>query len=33
MNIIIDPTENVYPMIHAGAGHNEMQMSPASEMI
>ncbi len=33
MNIVIDPEENVYPMIHAGKGHNEMQLSPNSEMI
>jgi acetolactate synthase-1/2/3 large subunit len=33
MDVIIDPTENVYPMIQAGKGHHEMQLSPASEMI
>ncbi len=33
MDIIIDPTENVYPMIAAGKGHHEMHLSPASEMI
>ena len=33
MDVIIDPTENVYPMIQAGKGHHEMQLSPQSEMI
>jgi acetolactate synthase I/II/III large subunit len=33
MDVIVDPTENVYPMIQAGKGHHEMQLSPASEMI
>ncbi|MGD2116756.1 MAG: acetolactate synthase 3 large subunit [Chromatiales bacterium] len=33
MDVIIDPTENVYPMIQAGKGHHEMQLSPSSEMI
>jgi len=33
MNIIVDPTENVYPMIKAGKGHHEMDLSPSSEMI
>ncbi|MGV6827668.1 MAG: acetolactate synthase 3 large subunit [bacterium] len=28
MNIVIDPEENVYPMIEAGKGHHEMHMSP-----
>ena len=28
MNVIVDPEENVYPMIEAGKGHNEMYMSP-----
>lgn len=28
MNVIIDPEENVYPMIEAGKGHHEMYMSP-----
>ena len=28
MNVIIDPEENVYPMIEAGKGHHEMHMSP-----
>ncbi len=29
LDIVIDPTENVYPMIEAGKGHHEMAMSPA----
>ncbi len=33
MDVIVDPTENVYPMIQAGKGHHEMQLSPDSEMI
>lgn len=28
LDIITDQTENVYPMIQAGKGHNEMHMSP-----
>ena len=28
MDVIIDPEENVYPMIEAGKGHHEMQLSP-----
>ena len=28
MDIIIDPEENVYPMIEAGKGHHEMCLSP-----
>jgi acetolactate synthase-1/2/3 large subunit len=28
MNIIIDPEENVYPMIKANAGHHEMHLPP-----
>ncbi len=28
MDVIVDPTENVYPMIIAGKGHHEMQLSP-----
>jgi hypothetical protein len=26
--LLTDQTENVYPMIAAGAGHNEMVMKP-----
>ena len=33
MDVVIDPTENVYPMIQAGKGHHEMELSPSSEMI
>ncbi|HCY13321.1 MAG TPA: biosynthetic-type acetolactate synthase large subunit [Gammaproteobacteria bacterium] len=29
LDFITDQTENVYPMISAGAGHNEMQLNPA----
>jgi acetolactate synthase I/II/III large subunit len=29
MDVIVDPTENVYPMIMAGKGHHEMQLSPS----
>lgn len=29
MDIIVDPTENVYPMIAAGKGHHEMQLAPS----
>ena len=28
MDVLVDPTENVYPMIAAGKGHHEMQLSP-----
>jgi len=28
MDVVIDPAENVYPMIEAGKGHHEMHMSP-----
>ena len=28
MNVLVDPEENVYPMIEAGKGHHEMHMSP-----
>ncbi|RMG37956.1 MAG: acetolactate synthase 3 large subunit [Gammaproteobacteria bacterium] len=28
MDIVVDPEENVYPMIEAGKGHHEMHMSP-----
>ncbi len=33
LDIIVDPTENVYPMIQAGKGHHEMYFSPASELV
>ncbi|WP_338114092.1 acetolactate synthase 3 large subunit [Thiorhodococcus mannitoliphagus] len=29
MDVIVDPTENVYPMIAAGKGHHEMHLSPS----
>ena len=29
MDFITDQTENVYPMIAAGAGHNEMHLKPS----
>jgi acetolactate synthase-1/2/3 large subunit len=28
MDIVVDPSENVYPMIEAGKGHHEMHLSP-----
>ena len=31
LDVITDQTENVYPMIQAGAGHNEMQVSPVQQ--
>ena len=33
MDVVIDPTENVYPMIEAGKGHHEMYLSPESELV
>ncbi len=33
MDVIVDPTENVYPMIEAGKGHHEMYLSPESELV
>jgi len=32
LDIIVDPTENVYPMIAAGKGHHEMHLSPEREL-
>ena len=32
MDFMIDPSENVYPMIEAGKGHHEMRMNPAREL-
>ncbi|EGV16738.1 acetolactate synthase 3 large subunit [Thiocapsa marina] len=29
MDVIVDPTENVYPMIAAGKGHHEMHLAPS----
>jgi acetolactate synthase-1/2/3 large subunit len=31
MDFITDQTENVYPMIAGGAGHNEMHLKPTSD--
>jgi acetolactate synthase-1/2/3 large subunit len=33
MDVVVDPTENVYPMIEAGKGHHEMHLSPESELV
>ncbi len=33
VDIKVDPTENVYPMIAAGKGHHEMYLSPGSELV
>ncbi len=33
MDVVVDPAENVYPMIEAGKGHHEMHLSPASELV
>ena len=30
-DIVVDPTENVYPMIPAGSPHNEMLLGPAAK--
>ncbi len=32
LDVLVDPAENVYPMIEAGKGHHEMYMSPESEL-
>jgi len=32
LDIVVDPTENVYPMIAAGKGHHEMHLSPEREL-
>jgi acetolactate synthase-1/2/3 large subunit len=29
LDFVVDPTENVYPMIPAGSGHSEIQLRPA----
>ena len=29
LDVLVDPTENVYPMIAAGKGHHEMQLAPS----
>jgi acetolactate synthase-1/2/3 large subunit len=33
MDVVVDPAENVYPMIAAGKGHHEMYLSPGSELV
>ncbi len=33
MDVVVDPNENVYPMIEAGKGHHEMYLSPESELV
>lgn len=33
MDVVVDPAENVYPMIQAGKGHHEMHLSPDSELV
>ncbi|MBK1730644.1 acetolactate synthase 3 large subunit [Thiococcus pfennigii] len=32
LDVIVDPTENVYPMIEAGKGHHEMYLSAEREL-
>ncbi len=32
-DIVVDPDENVYPMIPAGAAHNQVTMSPDEEVV
>nr|WP_243448261.1 biosynthetic-type acetolactate synthase large subunit [Candidatus Thiosymbion oneisti] len=32
LDVVVDPTENVYPMIAAGKGHHEMHLSPEREL-
>ena len=31
VDVVTDPTENVYPMIAAGKGHNEMHLKPGAD--
>lgn len=33
MDVVVDPEENVYPMIEAGKGHHEMYLPPESELV
>jgi acetolactate synthase-1/2/3 large subunit len=33
LDVVVDPGENVYPMIAAGKGHHEMYLSPESELV
>jgi len=32
LDVVVDPTENVYPMIEAGKGHHQMHLSPVREL-
>ena len=32
LDVVVDPKENVYPMIEAGKGHHEMHLSPEREL-
>jgi len=32
LDVVVDPAENVYPMIVAGKGHHEMHLSPEREL-
>jgi acetolactate synthase-1/2/3 large subunit len=32
LDVVVDPAENVYPMIEAGKGHHEMHLSPEREL-
>jgi acetolactate synthase-1/2/3 large subunit len=32
LDVVVDPMENVYPMIAAGKGHHEMHLSPEREL-
>jgi len=32
LDVVVDPTENVYPMIEAGKGHHEMHLPPEREL-
>jgi acetolactate synthase-1/2/3 large subunit len=32
MDVVVDPAENVYPMIEMGKGHHEMYLSPVTEL-
>ena len=32
LDVVVDPSENVYPMIEAGKGHHEMHLSPEREL-
>jgi acetolactate synthase-1/2/3 large subunit len=32
LDVVVDPTENVYPMIEAGKGQHQMYLSPVREL-